>query len=187
MVCLLLPYLFTKCVITSVKTCSPASAQCHVAIHTTCASEMLQIMGSPLVPKPPANIFFYNNESFISDQAECYIAELNLCLFRKKKVQGPFQTRDYLGGKKKVKGLAHKMPKHTASTFRFCVLFSQVIWRTVKSTESNQQGKIRERTKWKISLSYSKCKKIFSTYKLLTLGADSSFPGSPSSPQVFYS
>lgn len=104
-------------------------------------------MGSPLVPKPPANIFFYNNESFISDQAECYIAELNLCLFGKKKVQGPFQTREYLGGKKKVKGLVHKMPKHTASTFRFCVLFCQVIWRTVKSTESNQQGKIRERTK----------------------------------------
>jgi len=38
-----------------------------------------------------------------------------------------------------------------------------------------------------VSVPYSQCKKAFSTYKLLTSGADSSLPSRPSSPQVFLS
>lgn len=143
MACLLLLYLFTKCVITSVKTCSPASAQCHVAIHTTCASELLQIMGSPLVPKPPANIFFNKNESFISDQAECYIVELNLSLFRKKKCKDLSKQENIWGEKKRSRFGSQNAKTHCFNFPLLCFIFSsyladsEVNW--IKSTGKNKR------------------------------------------------
>lgn len=97
--------------------------------------------------KPPANtFFFFKNESFISDQAERYTGELNLCLFgkKKKKMLGPFQEREYLGKKKRLRVRFTNCRNRLLQLSASVLIFSS--WWTVKSSESNQQGKIRDST-----------------------------------------
>lgn len=114
------------------------------------------------------HFFFFKNGSFISDQAECYTVELNLCLFREKKKQGLSKQESWGGGRGGSQEFDSQIAKTDCFNFPLSVHFLKLFggqWvNWIKSTEKNKRH-----YKWKISLSCSKCKKIFSTCKL-TMG-----------------